>query len=94
MKTFSPQGECQTDGAASGPSVLKEELLLLAAKIRIQLAFQHLHQYLRLPSHPPLPKSTQASHLHVVAQRLLDVSAGVMSESEQAFIHRCLQECL
>ncbi|XP_027141487.1 glutamate-rich protein 6 isoform X2 [Larimichthys crocea] len=88
------QDECPTDGAASGPSVLKEELLLLAAKIRIQLAFQHLHQYLRLPSHPLLPKSTQASHLHVVAQRLLDVSAGVMSESEQAFIHRCLQECL
>ncbi|TKS79879.1 Glutamate-rich protein 6 [Collichthys lucidus] len=89
------QGECQTDGAASGPSVLKEELLLLAAKIRIQLAFRHLHQYLRLPSHPPLPKSTQAPHLHTVAQRLLDVSAGVMmSQSEQAFIHRCLQECL
>ncbi|XP_044075098.1 glutamate-rich protein 6 [Siniperca chuatsi] len=91
--TCCAQSECKTDGAASGP-VLKEELLVLAARIRIRLAIQHLHQYLTTPSHPRLPKTTQAPHLHVVAQRLLEVSADVMSESERAFIHRCLRDCL
>ncbi|XP_070700988.1 glutamate-rich protein 6 [Pempheris klunzingeri] len=52
------QGECKTDGAAPGPSVFKEELLLLASKIRIHQAIQHLHQYLTAPSSPLLPKTT------------------------------------
>ncbi|XP_051258730.1 glutamate-rich protein 6 isoform X2 [Dicentrarchus labrax] len=87
--------ECKTDEAASGPSVLKEELFVLAARIRIHLAIQHLHQYLTTPSHPRLPKTTQASRLHVVAQRILEVSAdSTMSESERAFISKCLQDCL
>ncbi|XP_060939587.1 uncharacterized protein LOC133017495 [Limanda limanda] len=37
----------------------------------------------------------QVTHLHVVAQRLLTVSAHViMSDNERAFIHKCLQGCL
>ncbi|XP_070774877.1 glutamate-rich protein 6 [Enoplosus armatus] len=91
--TCSAQGE--TDGAASGPSVLKEELLASAARIRIRLAIQQLHQYLTTSSHPRLQKTTQAPHLHVAAQRLLEVSADVMmSESERAFIHGCLRDSL
>ncbi|XP_029309937.1 glutamate-rich protein 6 [Cottoperca gobio] len=89
------QGECKTDEAASGPSVIKEELFVLAARIRIHLAIQHLHLYLMTPSRPRLPKTTQTPHLHVVAQRLLEVSADVtMSERERFFIQRCLQDCL
>lgn len=51
----SPQGDCKTEGAASGPSALKEELVLLVARIKIRLAIQHLHQYLKTPSHPQMP---------------------------------------
>lgn len=92
---FFTQTECKTDRTASGPSVIKEELFVLAGRIRIHLAIQHLHQYLTTPSHPRLPKTTQAPHLHAVAQRLLEVGADVtMSESERAFIHRCLRDCL
>ncbi|XP_042353443.1 LOW QUALITY PROTEIN: glutamate-rich protein 6-like [Plectropomus leopardus] len=95
VATCCAQGECKTDMAVSGPSVLKEELFVLAARIRINLAIQHLHQCLMTPSHPRLPKTTQAPHLHVVAQRLLEVSADVMmSDSERAFICRCLQDYL
>ncbi|XP_074507057.1 uncharacterized protein LOC141777032 [Sebastes fasciatus] len=89
------QGECKADGAASRPSILKEELFVSAARIKTHLAIQRLHQYLVTPSHPRLPNTTQNPHLHVVAQRLLEVSADVMmSENERAFIHRCLQDCL
>ncbi|GAA6228271.1 glutamate-rich protein 6-like isoform X1 [Lates japonicus] len=89
------KGESKTDGPASGPSVIKEELLVLAARIKIHLTIQHLHQYLVTPSHPQLPKIMQAPHLHVVAQRLLGASADMtMSDSERAFILVCLQDCL
>jgi len=72
-----------------------EELFVLAARIRIHLVIQHLHQYLMTPSHPQLHKTTQAPHLHAVAQRLLEVSAHVMmNDRERAFIHKCLQDCL
>ncbi|XP_049931079.1 glutamate-rich protein 6 [Epinephelus moara] len=93
--TCCAQGECKTNTAASGPPVLKEELFVFAARIRINLAIKHLHQCLMTPSHPRLLKTTQAPHLHGVAQSLLEVSANVMmSESERAFIYRCLQDCL
>lgn len=89
------QGECKPDEAASEPSVSKEELYVLAARIRIQLALQHLQHYLTTPSHPRLPKITQTPRLHVAAQRLLAVAANVtMSESDKAFIHRCLRDCV
>ncbi|XP_022610903.1 glutamate-rich protein 6-like isoform X3 [Seriola dumerili] len=91
--TCCAQGESKTDGAAPGPSVMKEELFVLAARTRIHLVIQHLHQYLMTPSHPQLPKTTQAPHLHVVAQKLLEVSAHVtMNDRERAFIQKCLQD--
>ncbi|KAF1383880.1 hypothetical protein PFLUV_G00136430 [Perca fluviatilis] len=53
--TCCAQGECRTDGSSSGPSVLKEELFVLAARIRINTALRHLNQCLMTPSHPRLP---------------------------------------
>ncbi|KAK5889004.1 hypothetical protein CesoFtcFv8_015049 [Champsocephalus esox] len=53
------QCECATGSDASGPSISKEELYVLAAKVRIHQAFQILHQqYLTTPSHPHLLKTT------------------------------------
>lgn len=92
---FYTQDESKPVGVASAPSVLKEELFVSAAQIRIHLAFQRLHQRLRTPSHPWPPKTRQAPHLHFVSQRLLASSADVMmSESDRAFIYMCLQDCL
>ncbi|XP_039999549.1 uncharacterized protein LOC120798854 isoform X2 [Xiphias gladius] len=93
--TCCAQGKSNTDGPASGPSVTKEELLVLAARIRIHVVIQYLHQNPVTPSHSQLPKTKKAPHLHVVAQRLLEVSAHVMmSDSERAFIHECLENYL
>lgn len=92
---FSTQDEWKPVGAVSGPSVLQEELFVSAAQIRIHLAFQHLHKCLRTPSHPWPPKTRHASHLRFVSQRLLASSRdATMSESDRAFIYRCLQDCL
>ncbi|XP_040911124.1 glutamate-rich protein 6 [Toxotes jaculatrix] len=91
----SSQGGSKADGPASGPSVIKEELLVLAARLRIHVAIRHLHQYLMTPSRPLLPKTAQAPHLHGAAQRILEVSAHtMMSDSERAFILKCLQDCI
>ncbi|AWP04108.1 putative protein FAM194A-like [Scophthalmus maximus] len=90
--TCCAQGESKTHGPTSEPPLTKEDLLASAARIRTHLAIQHLHQCLITPSHPQLPKPTKASHLHAVAQRLLEDSPHVMmSESERAFINKCLQ---
>lgn len=78
----------------SGSSVSKDELLALAAKIRIHAAIQHLHQYLTTPLHPQKLKTTPAHHLQVTAQRLQKVSDDVMmNDSDKAFILKCLQDC-
>ncbi|XP_030017130.1 glutamate-rich protein 6 [Sphaeramia orbicularis] len=88
------QEECKSDGCAAGPSVLKEELMALAAQMKMRLLLQHLHQYLTTPSHPKLPNLTPPPHPHVVTQRLLEESKGAkMSEREKEFIHGCLQFC-
>ncbi|XP_034412138.1 glutamate-rich protein 6 [Cyclopterus lumpus] len=92
--TCCTEDECKIVGAAP-EAVLKEDLFVKAARIRINLVIQHLHQYLLTPSCAQLPKTKQAAHLRVVAQRLLEVSADVMmGESERTFIHRCLHSCL
>ncbi|XP_035860711.1 uncharacterized protein LOC116037392 [Sander lucioperca] len=58
IKEQEEQGQCKTDWSNSGPSVLKEELFVLAARIRINTALRHLNQYLMTPSHPQLPKTS------------------------------------
>ncbi|KAI3374972.1 hypothetical protein L3Q82_021497, partial [Scortum barcoo] len=70
--TCCTQGDCKTDRTTSGASVIKEELFVLAGRIRIHLAIQHLHQYLTTPSYPRLPMTTQAPRLSIVAQRLME----------------------
>ncbi|XP_031711216.1 glutamate-rich protein 6 isoform X2 [Anarrhichthys ocellatus] len=75
--TCGAQDESKTVGATSGAAELKEDLFVQAARIRIHLVIQHLHQYLMTPSRPRLQKTKQAPHLHAVAQRLLEVSADV-----------------
>ncbi|KAK2822382.1 hypothetical protein Q5P01_022447 [Channa striata] len=93
--TSSVQGESKKDGSTSVPLLLKEELLALAARIRIYSAIQNLHQYLRAPFHPRVPKATPSRHLQVVAQRLLEVTPCVtMTEHDRDFIQRCLKDCL
>lgn len=90
----SPQDECSVR-RAMGPSVLKEELFVLAAQIRIHLVIQHLHRCLKAPSLSCQPKTTPSSHLLIISQKLLASSAGViMSDSDRAFIHWCLRDCL
>ncbi|XP_005912887.1 glutamate-rich protein 6 isoform X1 [Haplochromis burtoni] len=90
-------GTCCAQGEyvhTSGSSLSKDELLALAAKIRIHAAIQHLHQYLTTPLHPQKLKTTPAHHLQVTAQRLLKVSDDVMmNDSDKAFILKCLQDC-
>ncbi|XP_026231211.1 glutamate-rich protein 6 [Anabas testudineus] len=89
------QDEPITDEPSGTTAVLKEELLVLAARIRIHLAIQHLHQFLMTPSHHWLPKTKQARHLQVVVQRLVEVSAHMtMSDSDRAFIQKCYKDCL
>ncbi|XP_039877714.1 glutamate-rich protein 6 isoform X2 [Simochromis diagramma] len=90
-------GTCCAQGEyvhTSGSSLSKDELLALAAKIRIHAAIQHLHQYLTTPLRPQKLKTTPAHHLQVTAQRLLKVSDDVMmNDSDKAFILKCLQDC-
>ncbi|XP_041660202.1 glutamate-rich protein 6 [Cheilinus undulatus] len=82
------QAACGTIKASPGASVLKEELFVLAARIKLHLPIHH--DLIRPSNH--LLQTTKASRHHAVAQRLLEVSADViMSESERDFIHRCLQ---
>nr|XP_043900496.1 glutamate-rich protein 6 isoform X2 [Solea senegalensis] len=85
------QGESEADGRTS---ITKEELLVSAARIRIHMAIQCLHQSLQTPSHPGLARTTLAPHLHDVAQRLQNISAHVMmSDSERASFHKYLEGC-
>ncbi|XP_062285233.1 glutamate-rich protein 6B [Scomber scombrus] len=91
--TCCSQCKCTSDRPTVGKSILKEEVLVLAARIKIHMAIQDLHQRLTAHSHPQLLKTTLAPSLHVFAQKLLKISANVMmTESDKAFIHKCLQD--
>ncbi|XP_056277566.1 uncharacterized protein LOC130198428 [Pseudoliparis swirei] len=88
------QNECKTVWAAP-PGPLKEDLFVKAARIRIQLLLQNMHQILLTPSCARLPKTKLAAQRRAEAQKLLEVTADVMmEESERDFIHRCLHSCL
>lgn len=91
---FPLQNECKTVWAAP-PGPLKEDLFVKAARIRIQLLLQNMHQILLTPSCARLPKTKLAAQRRAEAQKLLEVTADVMmEESERDFIHRCLHSCL
>ncbi|KAG7229309.1 hypothetical protein INR49_012967, partial [Caranx melampygus] len=80
------QGESTTDGPPPGPPVLKEELFVLAARVKIHMVIQQLHQCMIMPSNPLLPKITQAPHLHVAAQRLLEANAWGLHTKEGKWV--------
>ncbi|KAF7652961.1 hypothetical protein LDENG_00088820 [Lucifuga dentata] len=87
------QVECKRNEAASGLLVMKEELFLLAGRIRVHLAIQRLQQLLMTSSNPRPLKTTVAPPLLAVIHRLLEVSNDVvMTEREQVFIKGCLQD--
>ncbi|XP_053186692.1 glutamate-rich protein 6 [Scomber japonicus] len=87
------QCKCTSERPTAGKSILKEEVLVLAARIKIHMVIQHLHQSLTGHSHSQLLKTTLAPSLQVFARKLLKISANVMmSESDKAFIHKCLQD--
>ncbi|CAB1317698.1 unnamed protein product [Coregonus sp. 'balchen'] len=80
---------------APGPSISKEELILLAGRIRVHQVIRYLHHCLRSPSNPRPLRAVLAPRLVFLAKRLLDLSfSHRLEESEKAFVHRCLQDCL
>ncbi|KAM4552200.1 glutamate-rich protein 6 [Odontesthes bonariensis] len=83
-------GEHKTPGLRS--SVPKEELQVLAAKIRIHMTLKHLQQCLRTPFQPRVPKSILTPQLHAAAWRLLNSADVTLTTSDREFIHRCLKD--
>ncbi|XP_051943249.1 glutamate-rich protein 6 isoform X2 [Hippocampus zosterae] len=88
----SAQCKCTRETPAGEPSLLKDELFVLAARVKIHLCIQHLNWSLLTPLHQ---KSTPAQSIRVFGKKLLEVSTNVlMSQHERAFIRGCLQDCL
>ncbi|XP_072219067.1 uncharacterized protein [Leuresthes tenuis] len=90
-------GSCCTLGEHKTPewgsSLPKEELQVLAAKIRIHTTLQHLQQCLRTPFQPRVPKSTLTPQLRAAAWRLLHSAGVTLTTSDREFIHRHLKDC-
>ncbi|XP_077580619.1 glutamate-rich protein 6 [Stigmatopora nigra] len=83
----SAQCKCTKEMPTGGVSLLKDELFVLAARVKIHLSIQHLNWSHLTPLH-------QRS-IRVFGKKLLEVSNNVlMSQHERAFIRGCLQECL
>ncbi|XP_076001110.1 glutamate-rich protein 6 [Genypterus blacodes] len=94
MGTCCVQVQRERRDPSSKRSVMKYELFLLAARIRVHLAIQQLHQRLLTQSSPLLQKITVAPRLLAIIQRLMTVSDDVkMTERERDFIIGCLQYC-
>ncbi|XP_077370991.1 glutamate-rich protein 6 [Festucalex cinctus] len=88
----SAQCKCTREMPTSGPTLLKDELFVLAARVKIHLCIQHLNWSLLTPLRQ---KSTPAHSIRVFGKKLLEVSTNVlMSQHERAFIRGCLQDCL
>lgn len=92
MRTLNLQCKCTREMPAGEPSLLKDELFVLAARVKIHLCIQHLNWSLLTPLHQ---KSTPAQSIRVFGKKLLEVSTNVlMSQHERTFIRGCLQDCL
>ncbi|XP_037132396.1 uncharacterized protein LOC119137289 [Syngnathus acus] len=88
----SAQCKCTREMPTSGPLLLKDELFVLAARVKIHLCIQHLNWSLPRPLHQ---KITPTQSIRVFGKKLLEVSTKVlMSQHERAFIRGCLQDCL
>ncbi|XP_054624459.1 glutamate-rich protein 6 [Dunckerocampus dactyliophorus] len=88
----SAQCKCTKERPSSGPSVLKDELFVLAARVKIHQCIQHLNWSLITPLHQ---KTIPAPSIRAFGKRLLEVSTNMlMSQHERTFIQGCLHDCL
>ncbi|XP_061783941.1 glutamate-rich protein 6 isoform X2 [Nerophis lumbriciformis] len=88
----SVQCKCTKARPSRGLSVLKDELFVLAARIKIHLCIYHLNWSLIAPLHQ---KTVPSPSICAFGKRLLEVSANMlMSQHERIFIQGCLQDCL
>ncbi|XP_061878838.1 uncharacterized protein LOC133630960 isoform X2 [Entelurus aequoreus] len=88
----SVQCKCTKARPSRGLSVLKDELFVLAARIKIHLCIYHLNWSLISPLHQ---KTVPSPSIRAFGKRLLEVSANMlMSQHERIFIQGCLQDCL
>lgn len=89
------QDECLAMDDIPPPSMCKEELFVLAVRVRFHLAFHYLQLCVKIPNYPRPPKNQQSPHLLMISKRILTSSAHVlMGASDRAFIYQCLQDCL
>lgn len=89
------QDECLAMDDIPRPSMCKEELFVLAVRVRFHLAFHYLQLCVKIPTYPRPPMNTQSPHLLMVSKRILTSSAHIlMGASDRAFIYQCLQDCL
>lgn len=89
------QDECLAMDDIPRPSMCKEELFVLAVRVRFHLAFHYLQLCVKIPTYPRPPKNTQSPHLLMISKRILTSSAHIlMGASDRAFIYQCLQDCL
>ncbi|XP_075877451.1 uncharacterized protein LOC142885153 isoform X2 [Nelusetta ayraudi] len=90
-----PPDECLAMDDIPRPSMCKEELFVLAVRVRFHLAFHYLQLCVKIPTYPRPPMNTQSPHLLMVSKRILTSSAHIlMGASDRAFIYQCLQDCL
>ncbi|XP_061777081.1 glutamate-rich protein 6 [Nerophis ophidion] len=88
----SVQCKCTKARPSRGLSVLKDELFVMAARIKIHLCIYHLNWSLIAPLHQ---KTVPSPSIRAFGKRLLEVSANMlMSQHERIFIQGCLQDCL
>nr|XP_015216281.1 PREDICTED: glutamate-rich protein 6 isoform X1 [Lepisosteus oculatus] len=79
------------------PALLKEDLLLLAGRIKLHSALHKLHGCLRFPAHGRPPRAKPPSYLTSLSRRLWSVcSAGALplDEGERVFIEGSVKDCL
>lgn len=89
------QDECLAIDDIPRPPMCKEELFVMAVRVRFHLAFHYFQLCVKIPTYPRLPKNTQSPHLLMVSKRILTSSAQIlMGASDRAFIYQCLQECM
>ncbi|XP_053739037.1 glutamate-rich protein 6 [Synchiropus splendidus] len=90
-------GQCVSsrEQRPSSPLVLKEELWVMAARIKVHLTIQNIHNILTGPTHPRLQKASVSPSLRACARRVVEACANArLDNSEQSYIEDCLQDCL
>ncbi|XP_035280025.1 glutamate-rich protein 6 isoform X2 [Anguilla anguilla] len=87
--------DASTTAPPNGQSISREEVFLLAGRVRLHRTLGLLHHCLRLPSNPRPPATRLPPSLVSLAKALLELSQRLqMEERDRAFIRACLQDCL